>query len=250
MGQSQRRGGRRDHRLPEDLTVLRADDDTGSQRQRETGPTGSRRPGGRRRKRRPGPSAERNARRRQRRRRRRRRRQRNRRARRRAAPARKPRAPPRSAPRSPHPVPPIGLAAGGGRGWEESRGARAGGSWKTILAGLSRSRRSARLPPSLYVGLLGPGSPLPYRCAPPCFSHTLACRLPAPHFTRRFTSKHPRPDRPRGGGSPEVWRSAAPAPLGRQLSPRGPRPQLASFSYNALQSIQMFTGNTVDGRTS
>nr|XP_030708682.1 uncharacterized protein LOC115851094 [Globicephala melas] len=88
---------------------------------------------------------------------------------------------------------------------------------------------------------------LPVRA--PCFSHTLACRLPAPHFTRRFTSKHPRPDRPRGGGSPEVWRSAAPAPLGRQLSPRGPRPQLASFSYNALQSVQMFTGNTVDGRT-
>ncbi|KAJ8788562.1 hypothetical protein J1605_005293 [Eschrichtius robustus] len=46
--QSQRRGGVRARRLPEDLTVLRAGDDTGSQRQRETGPTGSRRRRGRR----------------------------------------------------------------------------------------------------------------------------------------------------------------------------------------------------------
>ncbi|XP_073663054.1 uncharacterized protein [Tursiops truncatus] len=207
MGQSQRRDGGRDHRLPEDLTVLRADDDTGSQRQRETGPTGSRRPGGRRRKRRPGPSAERNARRRQRRRRRR----------------------------------------------ERVGGVARRPSWRELENHPCRPEPVTQERASSAIPTRGASRPrisasLPVRA--PRFPHTLACRPPAPHFTRRFTSKHPRPDRPRGGGSPEVWRSAAPAPLGRQLSPRGPRTQLASFSYNALQSIQMFTGNTVDGRTS
>lgn len=53
-----------------------------------------------------------------------------------------------------------------------------------------------------------------------------ALRAHAPHFTHS-TSKHPRPHRSLGDGSPEVRGTVAPFLLGRQPSPRVSRPQPA-----------------------
>lgn len=67
--------------------------------------------------------------------------------------------------------------------------------------------RNVHLPPrSKGVSSAQPSAFFPVR-APRC-PHKLARRLAAPHFTR-WTSEHPRPNRPRGDRSPEVWRTAA-----------------------------------------
>lgn len=188
-----RRGGERARGLPKGLTVLGAGDDTGSQRQRETGPAGNGRRGRRRRKHRPGPSAEQHARRR---RRRRWWRRRNGRAGRRAAPARRPRAPPRP---SLPPAPPIGpTGQEAGAGWEESGGTGAHGRGSLSLS-LSQSEcfpnshtqlpltpcaspGSARLPPRQHVVLLRTGSPLPSRSAASVAARALSwARSPTDH---------------------------------------------------------------------
>lgn len=150
---------------------------------------------------------------------------------RRAAPARRPPALPRPAPPRPRhwPVLPIGLI-----GRRREQVGSSGATQELAKAGARAGARAragvgipnlwtVRLPPSQHVELLDPDLRfLPsVRRGFPAHAPSPAC---PPHFTRR-TSKHSRPDRPPGDGSPEAWQTALRF-LGLQPSPWVPRSQL------------------------
>lgn len=133
-----------------------------------------------------------------------------------AAPARTPRAPPR--PARP-PALPIGLI---GRRREQGGRSRAAPERAGAVdsAGVGASPRGASV--FRLLGMQGFSAP------DLCFltGARPALRAHAPHFTHS-TSKHPRPHRSLGDGSPEVRETVAPFLLGRQPSPRVSRPQPA-----------------------